>query len=265
MKDFIQRIEEPHSLGAYNIFMSSFQAIGLMFSQARIFLLLMLLCAGIIVSSVIPLLMFFTVPGFITAIVAIVVMNIEGKDISISSLLKYMNVNLGAKVSAFACLILVPMGLIIGAGTNLYHNLPTQSNPHIDPLAVYLLFAAIFISLLWGNVIINANILSMRKGCRLLSAIVDSIEALIKNPIMMFIECINWFLALFLMYFIIFSGIIVLQQFGGSMGYLFQVASNYLFALIVLDLFLVWYLVNIVIISYQMLSPLPCTNSETDD
>src|SRR5574344_462588 len=236
MKDFIQRIEEHHSLGAYNIFMSSFQAIGLMFSQARIFLLLMLLCAGIIVSSVIPLLMFFTVPGFITAIVAIVVMNIEGKDISISSLLKYMNVNLGAKVSAFACLILVPMGLIIGAGTNLYHNLPTQSNPHIDPLAVYLLFA-----------------------------IVDSIEALIKNPIMMFIECINWFLALFLMYFIIFSGIIVLQQFGGSMGFFFKIASNYLFSLIVLDLFLVWYLVNIVIISYKMLSPLPCTNSQTDD
>lgn len=259
MKEFIQQIEEPHSINAHSVFMSSFQALGLMFSEPRQFLLLMLLSAGIIFSAAIPLLMFFTVPAFITGIATIVIMNIKGKYLGIKDLLRYMNIKLGVKVSSFACLILLPLALIIGSVSNLYYHLPTEGVKHFDAMSFYFLFAALFISLLWGNVIINANILSMRNNGGLLSSIVESIEALIKNPVMMFIECMNWFLSLAFLYFVIFSGIIVIQLLTNAAGYIYTLVLTYLYIFTVITLFFLWYLVNLTIISYQMLSSCPKT------
>ncbi len=241
MKSFIDNVKEPHNIGPYIAFMSSFLGARVLFGSLKNFALLFMLSLSMIISCIIPLLAFVTIPAFLTAVLLIAIKTLYAQTYTISDILKAQAYRLSPKVISFSILSLVPLSVLIASGTNLYYAITPMG---VEPMAIYLLLIAIFIALLWGVVIAVANIFSLKKDLRTFSVITEAIDALIKNPFIIFMTLVQWFLTFIMMYFVMNIAIIGTQVLLGSMPLVLAI-SNYLVALLVIALFLSFYLSHI--------------------
>lgn len=225
----------------------------MLISSPKIFLTGMLLSASIIISCVVPILSFITIPGIITVFMAMLIDKIHDNDLSVMNWLKYMNFHLPIKIGVFAGLIILPATLIIASGTYLYNSISVVGNKLAvsDPMAIYAVFITVFITLLWGIPFMCGNILAMKEKPSILVCCVEGIEALIKNPITMFVLCVNWFMAIAFTFFLLAASTLFIGSLGLSP---LAIISNYAITFILVAIFICCYFMNIAVVSYQIMN-----------
>lgn len=242
MKDFIENIKEPQKIGAYNTFMSSFMGAQILFRSRKNFFIMLMISASIILSIAIPLLAFVTIPAFLSGALFIAKKTLYAEEYSFMQVLRTQTFKLAAKVRAFAPLVVIPLAIVIAGVTNFYYSIAPDHT--IAASALYLLLVAIFLAMLWGVVIMVAMAYSQCDGIKLISVIVESIEALIKNFFLIFMLFVHWFLAsVFLFFLINISNVIVTATFASND--VLYALMFYLSLFVILTLFVSWYLCQI--------------------
>jgi hypothetical protein len=249
MHDFITQIKEPNKIDSFTSFMSTFLAARVLLGSIKNFLLLYFLSIGIIITSFVPLLGFIAIPAFLSSVLLITLKTHTNKSYTIKEILKIQSIMLGKKVLSFIALSILPISFIIAASLNFYHSFSEKS---IDPNSLYILLGACFLSMLWGIVIMISNAHSLRNDIKISHIIIESIDALIKNPLLIFMTFVQWFLTAIVFFFMLNISIVVISQ--SITNPVILHLSSYISVILISALFLSFYLSHISTLAVYILS-----------
>ncbi|MGN1394694.1 MAG: hypothetical protein ACI4V7_11810 [Succinivibrionaceae bacterium] len=268
MQTFIKELNNSYKIGTRVAFLSTFQALAVIISDKKTFFISLLLSLSICISMLVPVMSFFTIPGVMTAYFYLLLNKIHGNNFNITQSLKLVNFHYNTKMLSFACLILIPTSLIIACGTYAYNSFSiSPDTKHLvvnSPLAIYAILLTTFITLLWGITFMSSNILSMKENPSVLVCVVESIEALLKNPIASFILCVNWFMGIAFSFFLFGVIVVVLSQL--HLNNLSYIIWHTILTTSLIVFFINVYIMNIAIITYQIFSKqLPESNTDNNN
>ncbi len=248
MENFIKNIRTPNKISPRETFMAPFQAIGLMFAEPSVFFIALfggLLC---LLSATVPVASFIIVPAIMTLIMTLVVHCIKGRSKSWKDLNKFVWAKFGLRIWVFALMILPPLLAISGSMMNLYwHYQEHQAS------SFYFVLIAIIFSAIWRLPLFLANTLSLKPENGIVASCYDAISTVCKNPVTIFILAIDAFLELIFIYFLVASATVMFPTLINSLGALGGNIVYWAFLSTVVTFFIGHYLVNMSIMTWQLL------------
>ena len=252
MQQFLDNSTGASRLSVFNFFMAPMQAFGLMVSSPKFFFSTLSCALGIIISLFVYVGGIFVIPGIISLITAMTVSVVYHGTPNLGQNLATANFHYRLKIYCYNALALLPLISIITSGTNLYYNFVDGKLTSGTP--IYWLLAAFFFTLTFGVVITAAVTLSMRRNSGILASCADAIELLWKNPAGIFALWINWFLELFIFYFLVLSAMLVLRLVGASWPVLITSSVSIIMTVLLTMVFLAHYLVTASLITIEVFS-----------
>lgn len=250
MQNFLDHSDGANRLSVFNFFMAPMQACGLMLSNPKFFFCSLSCALGVMLSFFVYVGGIFILPGILSLVTAMTYAIYKNGAINLSKNLFEANFHYRLKIYCYNTLALLPLGAIIAAGTNLYHSI--IDGKLTAPSAVYWMILVVFLCLTFGLVITSAITLAMRKRSRVLASCADAIELLWKNPAGIFALWINWFLELFICYFIIMCAMLVIRLMATSWPvYITSIVSLTITALI-FTVFLAHYLITVSLLTIEI-------------